>query len=81
MGRGSSLRIFYRLSPDNVNCRLHIDISSDDLPEDPLEETKAISNFHVRHKQALQNPSCKLVVLDSDDDIETECQQTLCTVA
>jgi hypothetical protein len=22
MGRGSSLRIFYRLSPDNVNCRL-----------------------------------------------------------
>ena len=57
MGRGSSLRICYRLSPDNVNCSLQIiDISSDDLPEDPLEETKAISNFHVRHKQALQNP-------------------------
>jgi hypothetical protein len=44
MERGSSLRIFYRLSPDNVNCSLQIiDISSDDLPEDSLEETKAIS--------------------------------------
>jgi hypothetical protein len=44
MGRGSSLRICYRLSPDNVNCSLQIiDISSDDLPEDSLEETKAIS--------------------------------------